>query len=43
LIDLVRFCDEHDAHVEFLDMIDRDHAFLMALVQITVDKRKAAS
>lgn len=40
LIDLVRFCDEHQAHMDFLDMVERDHALLMALVQLTVEQRK---
>jgi hypothetical protein len=42
LIDLTQFCDEHQAHTEFLDMIERDHALLMALTQLTIDKRKEA-
>ena len=43
LIDLVRFCDEHQAHGEFLTAIERDHALLIALVQLIVDERKAAN
>lgn len=43
LIDLVRFCDEHQAHGDFLTAIDRDHALLIALVQLIVEERKAAN
>lgn len=43
MIDLVRFCDENEAHLEFLQMVERDHALLMALSQVIVDERKAKS
>jgi len=42
LIELVRFCDEHGANDEFLMMVDRDHALLMALAQVIVEERKNA-
>lgn len=43
LIELVRFCDEHQAHLEFLTMIERDHALLIALTQMIVDERKGVN
>lgn len=43
LIELVRFCDEHQAHDEFLVTIERDHALLMALTQLIVEERKATN
>jgi hypothetical protein len=42
LVDLVRFCDEHGAHQDFLAMIERDNALLMALAQLIVQERKEA-
>lgn len=42
LVDLVKFCDEHDAHMDFLTMVDRDHSMLMAMAQLIVEERKAA-
>lgn len=42
LIELVRFCDEHQAHQEFLVAIERDHSLLMALTRLIVDERKQA-
>ena len=42
LVELVRFCDEHQAHSDFLATIERDHSLLMALVQLIVEERKAA-
>ena len=43
LIDLVRFCDEHQAHREMLDMVERDSALLIALSQLIVEERRAAA
>jgi hypothetical protein len=40
LLDLVRFCDEHDAHLELLDMVSRDTPLLIAMTQEIVEKRK---
>ena len=42
LLDLVRFCDENEAHQEFLAMVERDSALLIALTQLIVEERKAA-
>ncbi len=43
LIELVRFCDEHQAHAEFLAAVERDHSLLMALTRLIVEERKAAA
>jgi hypothetical protein len=43
LVELVRFCDEHGAHSDFLAAVERDHSLLMALVQLIVEERKAAA
>jgi hypothetical protein len=43
LVDLTHFCDEHGAHTEFLDMVERDHALLLALTQLTIEERKASN
>lgn len=40
LIDLVRLCDEHAAHQDFLAMVERDSALLVALTQLIVEERK---
>lgn len=40
LLDLVSFCDEHDAHEDFLEMCERDSAMLIALTQSIIEKRK---
>lgn len=42
LVELVRFCDEHSAHGAFLEMVERDHALLIALAQVVVEERKSA-
>lgn len=42
LTELVRFCDENQAHTEFLALVERDHALLMALTQLIVEERKGA-
>lgn len=43
LLELVRFCDEHQAHGDLLDLLERDSAVLIALTQTIVEERKAAS
>jgi len=43
LIDLVRFCDEHQAHTEFLDLVERDHGLLVALTRQIVEERKESA
>lgn len=40
LVELVRFCDEHDAHLDFLAMVERDNALLIALAQLIAEERK---
>lgn len=40
LVKLDRFCSEHEAHEEFLDFIQREHALVVALCQIVVEERK---
>lgn len=42
LVDLVKFCDEHEAHLDFLEMVDRDHSLLIAMTQTIVEERKNA-
>lgn len=42
LVELVRFCDEHDAHDEFLALVERDHALVVAMAQLIVEERKRA-
>lgn len=42
LVDLVAFCDEQDAHLECLDLLDRDHAMVLALVRVECEKRRDA-
>jgi hypothetical protein len=42
LIDLVTFCDEHDATSDLLDITDRDTPLVIAMCQKIVDERKAA-
>lgn len=41
LLDLVQFCDEHDAHREAKSMVLKDGAFLFALVRRQIELRKA--
>lgn len=43
LIELVRFCDENQAHLDFVELVERDHALLIALTRAIVDERKAAA
>jgi hypothetical protein len=40
LLDLVKFCDEHQAHGDLLDMLERDSAVLIALSQAIAEERK---
>jgi hypothetical protein len=40
LVRLDRFCAENEAHDDFLDFIQRDHALVIALSQIVVDEKK---
>jgi hypothetical protein len=42
LIDLVTFCDEHDATSDLLDIADRDTPLVIAMCQKIVEERKAA-
>lgn len=43
LVELVRACDELDAHEDFLAMIERDHALIVALTQLIIEERKLAA
>lgn len=43
LIELVRFCDENQVHLDFVELVERDHALLIALTRAIVDERKSAS
>ncbi len=40
LVELVRLCDENQAHDEFLALVERDHALLVALTQLIIEERK---
>lgn len=43
LVELVRLCDESDAHIDALDMVERDSGLLVALARLTVEQRKEAA
>jgi hypothetical protein len=43
LLELVRLCDEHDAHGDMLEMVERDSGLLIALARMTAEQRKEAA